>query len=228
MKKLFFLLAVALPCLFLTACVDQYEEYSDIEPPRFVRPVDLGLSVKWANMNVGATSPEGFGGYYAWGETGQKSEYNWMNYKYCKGWMDFITKYCFESNYGYKGFTDNKGFLDPEDDAATVHWGADWRMPTYDEIAELYRECTWEKDTLNGVEGYEVTGPSGRSIFLPNAGFYYCDDQYPNNGFISNVGRYWSSQTTDSTFPTHMEANHAIGRTYRCCGLSVRAVYRGK
>ena len=120
--------------------------------------VDLGLSVKWATMNVGATSPEDYGGYYAWGETEEKSNYDWETYKWCNGSYNNMTKYCTD---GYYGTVDNKRVLDPSDDVAHVKWGGSWRMPTSDEIKELTDECNWQWTSLNGVDGCWVTGPNG-------------------------------------------------------------------
>ena len=132
--------------------------------------VDLGLSVKWATCNVGATKPEEYGGYYAWGETEEKEDYEWSTYKWCKGSCDTMTKYCTNSKYGT---VDNKTVLDPEDDVAHVKWGGSWRMPTETEQKELHNNCTWTWTTQNGVKGYKVTGTNGNSIFLPAAGFRY-------------------------------------------------------
>lgn len=153
--------------------------------------VDLGLSVKWASCNVGASKPEDYGDYYTWGETETKSTYSLSNYKHCNG-SDFMTKYSTNSIYGT---VDNKTTLDPEDDAAYVIWGGDWRMPTKTEFDELCDgdNCTWTWTTRNGVNGYLVTskksGYEGASIFLPAAGTrsdtYLYDDGY--------CGIYWSS-----------------------------------
>lgn len=77
-----------------------------------------------------------------------------------------MTKYCSSSDFG---IVDNKTKLEPEDDAATVNWGGAWRMPTKEEQVELIIECNWTLDTMNGVDGYTVTGPNGNSIFLPIA-----------------------------------------------------------
>lgn len=158
---------------------------------RFVAPddvemVDLGLSVKWANMNVGATTPEGYGDYFAWGETSPKTTYNWSTYKYCKGSYDTMTKYCSDSRYGTE---DNKTVLDPEDDAAHVNWGGNWRMPTYKELNELKTNCIWTWTTQNGVKGYKVTGKNGNSIFVPAAGYRYASDLND----VGSFGSYWSS-----------------------------------
>ena len=129
--------------------------------------VDLGLSVKWATMNVGANVPEEYGDYFAWGETEPKDYSDWETYKWCKGSYNTMTKYCTDSKYGT---VDNKTVLELSDDAAHANWGGTWRMPTLDEIKELRYYCSWEWITQKGVEGHKVTGPNGNSIFLPAAG----------------------------------------------------------
>ena len=158
----------------------------DDTPTTDSRAVDLGLSVKWASCNVGATTPEEYGGYYAWGETEEKSDYSWSTYKYCNGGFNSMTKYCKSRDYGT---VDNKTTLEPEDDVATVKWGGTWRMPTRAEQQELINNCTCTWTTLNGVNGYRVTGPNGNSIFLPAAG-YRRDTEVRNQG---SSGYYWSS-----------------------------------
>lgn len=154
-----------------------------------VHAVDLGLSVKWACCNVGATKPEEHGGYYAWGETEEKSCYDWDTYKWCSGdWYDYestMTKYCY--------YVDNKTVLDPEDDVAHVKWGGSWRMPTFEEQKELCYECTWKWTELNGVNGYRVTGPNGNSIFLPAAGYRGGTKLYGRGAY----GYYWSRSFVD-------------------------------
>ena len=140
--------------------------------------VDLGLSVKWATCNMGASSPEEYGDYYAWGETETKSTYDWNTYKWCKGSENTLTKYCTDSDYGT---VDNKTVLDPEDDVAHVKWGGNWRMPTDAEIEELRENCIWKWTTQNGKNGYKVTSKkNGNSIFLPlrrDTAFTYADLQ---------------------------------------------------
>ena len=162
--------------------------------------VDLGLpsGTKWANMNVGASKPEDYGLYFAWGETvGYTSDtsdghrFDWASYKWCNGSDETLTKYNTKSD---KGTVDNKTVLDLEDDAAYVNWGDKWRMPTKEEQNELRTECTWtlqaEGNTeYNGVVGYKVTGTNGNSIFLPVAGWrenteFRCPSEY---------GFYWSA-----------------------------------
>ena len=155
--------------------------------------IDLGLSVKWATFNVGATKPEDFGGYYSWGETDKKRDYDWDIYKWCNGGEYTMTKYCNKSSYGT---VDNKTTLDPEDDVAHVKWGGNWRMPTDEEVSELVENCEWSWTCVNNVYGYKVKGSNGNSIFLPAAG-YYVDEEYRNaheNPSYSYYGFYWSNK----------------------------------
>lgn len=155
--------------------------------PSGVRAVDLGLpsGIKWANMNIGAESPEDYGYYYAWGETEPKAEYNWNNY--------FDSVNGSSSNFE-KYATNKKTVLDPEDDVAHVKWGGDWRMPTYDELNELQTKCTWTLGAQNGVKGYTVVGPNGNSLFLPAAGYRY----YSSSNSVGSSGHYWSSSLYSS------------------------------
>lgn len=155
--------------------------------------VDLGLpsGLKWATCNVGATSPEEYGGYYAWGETEEKSDYSLSTYKWCNGSSRTMTKYCTDS---YYGTVDNKTVLDPQDDVAHVKWGGTWRIPTLDEQKELLNKCTWTRTTQNGVNGYRVTGPNGNSIFLPAAG--YRDGT--GLDLSGMYGDYWSSSLSSN------------------------------
>ena len=155
--------------------------------------IDLGLSVKWASFNIGASKPEGYGNYYAWGETDTKTEYNYSTYKYCINSYTKMTKYCSSSRYGYNDFVDYRVRLDSDDDVASVLWGGKWRMPTKEEFTELIDNCTWKWITRNGVNGYLVSsqksGYEGASIFLPAAGS-------KNETGLVNVGSrgdYWSS-----------------------------------
>ena len=157
--------------------------------------VDLGLpsGTLWATCNVGATAPEEYGDYFAWGETETKDVYNWSTYKWCNGSYNTLTKYCTRSSYGT---VDNKTELDTEDDAAYVNWGENWRMPTYDQQTELRTNCTWTWTTQNGVNGYLVTGSNGNTLFLPAAGGRF-DSSLNGAG---SWGYYWS-RTLDSSDP---------------------------
>ena len=138
--------------------------------------VDLGLSVKWAKMNVGAVSEEDCGEHYAWGETESKSYFSWSSYDFCNGTESTISKY---------NNVDGKTMLDPSNDAAHVIMGGNWRTPTLTEMEELVNRCKWTVETLNGVKGARVTGPNGNSIFLPFGGQMFEDQlsHYDNSGY---------------------------------------------
>jgi len=188
--------------------------------------VDLGLpsGTKWATCNVGATTPEGYGNYFAWGETTPKDYYDWSTYRYCNGSSSTLTKYCNGAYYGNNGFTDNLTTLEPSDDVATANWGAGWRMPTYDELIELKNNCTVTWTTQNGVNGRLFTGPNGNSIFLPAAGYRSGSEL---NGAGSNGG-CWSSSLSDRTDLawdlSFGSGSCSMGNGGRSYGLPVRAV----
>ena len=188
--------------------------------------VDLGLSVKWATCNVGATKPEEYGDYFAWGETQPKDYYDWSTYKWCNGSYDTQTKYCTDS---YYGTVDNKTVLDLSDDAARANWGGSWRMPTDAELTELREQCTWTWTTQNGVYGYKVTskksGYTNKSIFLPAAGCRYDSSL----DYAGSYGYYWSgSLITDTPSDAWLVSFYSDG-VYRSSGnryygFSVRPV----
>lgn len=150
--------------------------------------VDLGLpsGILWAKYNLGANSPEEYGDYFAWGEVSPKECYDWNTYQYCVGGNDTqMTKYSATTDYGYTGFTDDLNILLPEDDAAMVNWGEDWRMPTKEEWYELFHYTTYT-DTGDGAL---LTAANGNSIFLPEAGNYNgCELDWAHI-----YGNYWSS-----------------------------------
>ena len=174
------------------------KEFTTSTKPKYV---DLGLpsGVKWATFNVGANSPEESGDYYAWGETSPKSSYTWLNYKWCEGSYNMLTKYNCDSS---KGVVDYKTILDPEDDAATVNWGQGWRIPTKAEFDELIDNCTWTWSSINGVYGYEVkSNTNGNSIFLPSVGYYN------DNTFQTYSSRYRSSSLGVNTPPYFLNFN---------------------
>jgi hypothetical protein len=178
-------LLMALTFIFVGAVGNAKASGSDngSKTPDGVEAVDLGLSVKWANMNVGATKDSGFGTYYAWGETKPKSYYSWDTYAWSKENTKFLFKY---------STTDGKTKLVLTDDAAHANWGGDWRMPTYEECQELAdpEKCKWEWITKDGVNGYKVTGKkTGNSIFLPITGFRF----YEGIQFRAIRGIYWTS-----------------------------------
>ncbi len=175
-------------CLFFTACIPE-----DIELPVASAPaeaIDLGLSVKWASYNVGANSPEEYGGYFAWGETEVKSNYTPLTYKYYLGDLNG-DGYYYDSN-EYQNIGSN--ISGTSYDVAHVKWGGSWRMPTLDEIKELISNCSWEWTSVNGVSGQKVTGPNGNSIFLPAAGNRNGTEVYGRGSY----GYYWSGTLYES------------------------------
>ena len=190
-------------------------------------PVDLGLSIKWANMNVGASKPEGFGHYFAWGEVEPKEVYNFSTYKYCNGSSNSLTKY---NTNKHAGTVDNKTQLELTDDAAYMNWGGSWRMPTDAEWTELREQCTWTWITLNRINGYSVTSKlNGNSIFLPAAG--YRGDGSLN--YAGSYGYYWSSSLGGSSryepWLVYFDSSSVIRKDhnypyYRSGGQSVRPV----
>jgi hypothetical protein len=155
--------------------------------------VDLGLSVKWATCNVGATKPEEIGHYFAWGETKPKYRYDWSTYKYCfNGSKKKITKYNIDPKYGNQKYVDNDTVLDLSDDAAYVNWGGSWRMPTDKEWLELLRNCTITFERQNGVWGHKATSKkNGNSIFFIGGSGYRFQYKTENTNFGQTA--YWSS-----------------------------------
>ena len=195
------------------------------EAPK-LEAVDLGLpsGTKWATFNVGASKPEDYGDYFAWGETEPKSNYSWSTYKFelGTGYQGPFSKYVTKSSYGT---VDNKTVLDPEDDAAHVNWGGSWRMPTLEECDELINKCTWTWTTQNGVNGRLVTGPNGKSIFLPAAGYRYGASLYD----AGSDGNCWSSSLStggpDEAWCVDFYSGRVTRGNYgRCRGQSVRPV----
>ena len=202
----------------------------------FHNSVDLGLpsGTLWATRNVGATSPEGNGYYYAWGETETKGYYDGDNYKwgtyhsYPIYDVIYLSKYCTDSDYGVNGFYDNKTTLDSEDDAAYVNWGSTWRMPTYYQFYELVSHCSKTWETRNGVNGCLFTGPNGNTLFLPAAG------QRGTSFIEERIACYYWTSSLYSSRPYEAEcfifgsnyyaSSNDICSFLRYKGCSVRAV----
>ena len=142
------------------------------------KEVDLGLpsGTIWAGWNVGASSPEQYGGYYAWGETEEKNDYDGDTYKYC---VSQAGEYV---NIG-------SNISGTQYDVASQKWGGSWRMPTKAEFDELTSKCTWTWYQYKGVWGQKVTGPNGNSIFLPASGYRRGTSPYRGG----RRGDYWSA-----------------------------------
>ena len=184
--------------------------------------VDLGLSVKWASLNLGASRPEEDGDYYAWGETMPKINCCWSTYTFGDSDGPF-SKYNTQDSHGD---VDNMTVLDPEDDAAHVVLGSKWRMPTWAELDELITQCLWTWTSINGVNGYNVTGNNGNSIFLPSAaGRDHVELYY--TGFSSF---YWSSSLDpdhpDCAFGVYFFKDNTVSQfeDRRCYGHTIRPI----
>ena len=197
--------------------------------------VDLGLTsgTLWMDRNVGASSPEDAGLYFAWGETigytadevGKTKQFSWNDYKYANGAYNKLTKYCNESSYGNDGYTDGLTTLETTDDAVlqNVH---KYSMPTKEQLQELIDGTTSTWTTQNGVNGRLFTSKTnGNSIFVPAAG-------YGDGGSMDYVGSYgylWSGSliedyTYSAWFLYFYSGNVGLSGDHRCSGLSVRGV----
>ena len=168
--------------------------------------VDLGLNVKWATCNVGASSPEDYGSYYAWGETSMKRSYTYYN----------------SETFG-KEIDDISGTYR---DVARVKWGSPWRMPTKIEFQELLSTCIWTWTTRNGVNGFNVTSKrNGESIFLPAAGYRWATSLY----CAGSGGMCWSSKpdkvnNLNAELIIFGRVDHDTYSLYRYYGFTVRPV----
>lgn len=165
--------------------------------------VDLGLpsGTLWATCNVGASHPEDYGSYFAWGETAPKETYSWANYRWCSGNIEpdgncyEMTKYCDDSYYGHNGFHDNLIVLKPSDDAATANWGNEWRTPTPEEWDELITYTIVLNSFQNNVYGLTFTSANGNSIFFPHAGCKKIDELH----LVGVSGYYWANTLNSSS-----------------------------
>ncbi len=177
--------------------------------------VDLGLpsGTKWATCNVGANSPEEYGGYYAWGETVTKDYYYWDTYAY--GSEDYDCQYIGSEISG------------TQYDVAHVQWGGNWRMPTLAQCQELIDCCSSSWTSVNGVSGTKVVGPNGNYIFLPAAGFRV----FGNLDIAGSDGFYWSGTLSNeysdysSAYVLDADGSFDWCSGHRCEGHSVRPVW---
>lgn len=218
MKRITFLSTLAVLLLF--SCCKNDNVVPAEEGGFKLEAIDLGLSVKWANANLGAGAPEWRGHYYAWGETESKSDFRWSTYKF--GNESQLTK--------YNG--SDKTVLDPEDDAAHTKLGGTWRMPTSSEMEELFStkdnpDYRWEWKTSNNHNGWLVTYLiNNNSIFLPAAGGRNDTETFG----VERDGYYWaSSLNTDNPLCGYIiyfnSSNFNLtGQSTRCLGRTIRPV----
>jgi len=206
------------------------------EVPAEAVDLELPSGTLWAAFNVGATKPEEYGLYFAWGETqgygAKESHYfGWNSYKWCNGSGKSLTKYNSKAEYG---MVDNKTTLDLEDDAAHANWGGQWHMPTNEQINELKSNCYSEWTTQKGVEGMLYTSKkNGKTVFFPGAGIRWeFEYDWEGSGWL-----IWSSTVSEAE-PSKAKDLSSSGSYFyyggyylypqtRYFGRSVRAVMDG-
>lgn len=199
--------------------------------------VDFGLSVKWANLNLGATELWEPGDYYAWGDTepyytslnplvwreGKDTGYSWSSYQWTNGDDILLTKYNTDSSLGN---VDNKTILDPSDDAAHIVLGGKWRMPTKDEWNELINSSEFMWTANNGINGY-VFRRNGKELFIPVAGVFTNQELLDDD----KSGNYWASTlcvedpTQADRVGMSVEGDPGVNTRVRRRGQLIRAVY---
>ncbi len=252
-------ICAAFSVFFLTGCnkdddknsisMSQVNEGVEIIEGTDYEVIDLGLpsGTLWAKCNIGATSPEKPGSFFAWGETQTKDVFTTNNYKWCKdGIMHMITKYNVDAD---SDFRDNLKELDQADDAANVIMGQGWHMPTVRQFRELmnsqYCQSKWCK--LNGTGGYLFTsvveGYEGRSIFIPIVGYkdvdrlrfpdersyYWCNSLFEDRKYDDKKKEFVTSVVTleaSTLCLEHLDVdNRVIDSRTRYLGLPIRPVY---
>lgn len=253
MKKsylnLFAILIFAIASIGLLSCGNHDKDPNSNEnstngllSPSDPRAIDLGLSVNWARMNVGATSPEECGLFFAWGETEGYSlntndgrQFDWHNYKWMTGDKSsayLINKYQVEDNWtegcwydmNKKFIGDGKKVLEFVDDAAASNWAGLWRIPTIEECRELINNCTVEWTIQNGTHGCKLTSKkNGNAIFLPATGIRAI------NGLTwDGTCVLWSSSIKETMAAYGFDASDGFGigiNSYsRNTGINIRAV----
>lgn len=194
---------------------DVYTSCPDSNHPHLI---DLGLprGTLWACCNVGASKPEDYGGYFAWGETTEKIRYFWDTYIHCDG----PASTCHDIGEDIAG---------TQYDAATANWGSPWVMPNKEQVEELMNSCVSEWTKENGVNGRRFTGSNGASIFLPAAGSrWYGDGDFTGSQGNYHVSTLLGSGAYEGTRFYFDNDDVEIGRTARGAGHSVRPVRRNR
>lgn len=237
-QALFFLSALIL----LPSCKDDEEVdltiYTTCPNDHHPHIIDLGIGTKWACCNIGASSPEDFGDYYAWAETNTKTDYSEVTYQYAEGKDVDGDGFYDRTDTDGDGLYDDCAYLindkfifGTENDVAHEKWGHSWQMPIRGVLENLWGNCEKTWTTRNGVKGMLFTGPNGGSIFLPAAGHYWRG----SNDSEGARGVYWSSECVDNgplglsndayilTFSIDYSNIHASSYYY---GYSVRAIWQ--
>ena len=248
MKKIYYLMMCCL-AVGLAACSDKDDDKA-VDAENGHESVDLGLTsgTRWATCNIGATNPQDAGLCFSWAETAKKTSYGSGSYKYLNLSSGNLTKYCYRSDYGHNGYTDNKSVLDLSDDAARVNWGGAWRTPTEAQLSELINECfwVWTGDyNGSGVSGYIVykaktsadqgqVGDSGSPYTLSDTHIFLPYVNPGSGSTISGKGACCWSSTLDPGNPNYAWAlkgtknSRTTTGILRYDGIPVRGVISGK
>lgn len=245
-KKIFF--AVLATAAIFASCEKNNQPYADRTPNKVdfverslegitvgaeltdaVEAVDLGLSVKWANMNLGATSAEESGSVYQWGEIEPATSFTWASYEYAEVEGEInpttkeginITKYCFDK-YGHnQDIESNAVSLHKNDDAAYVAWGEGWRMPTEKELVELKEKCTWTAITGNSYLVTSKINGNSITITVANASIEEASERKEGGILSSNLANF-SAFCKILAF----DGNQSILGMNRCNGYNIRPVH---
>lgn len=222
MKFVYFMSLLGCAVLFNSCTTDSSEEQSSGAAEDFPsKAVDLGLpsGIKWASCNIGATKPEDYGDYYAWGEIEEKKSFLPETYLYYK----YVSE---DTDDNQNWINIGSEIIGTEYDVAHVKWGSGWRMPTKAEMEELLENCIWTWTTYNGVNGQKVTGPNGNSIFLPATGDSVVGTEVNERGVY---GGYWSGTLNDDdsycSYDLYFYDDGAgCYGSPRSCGHSIRPV----
>lgn len=199
MKKTFLMLFTALFAVYSCGGDDETETTAPEPQPNtgasvklcpddnHPHAIDMGECGVWSCCNVGASKPEEYGSYFAWGDIAPKSSFEWSTYTWGTNY-DQLTKYCSQGSWGHEHFTDGKQELDAEDDAATADRHAPWRMPSEAQFNKLMSACNPLWTRINNVYGILFTASNNNRIFLPGAGYAEASSIYE----AGIHGYYWS------------------------------------
>lgn len=182
--------------------------------------IDLGLSVRWACCNLGASSPTEIGDFYAWSETSTKSGYWEENYAFCN---NYSNKYIYE----YTNPLTN--ICKTQYDIANIKLGENWKMPSLAEVNELITLCTWDKDKVDGIEVYRITGPNGNSIIIPIVGKKRKDEEHSTSRLSIAIGEAPSNSDEDCYVISAEYYGNTLKGTialeWKAWGHNIRPVY---
>ena len=210
---------------FLNTLTDDTNDGNGTSTANGYEYVDLGLpsGTLWATCNIGSSSPEDYGNYFAWGEIQTKSNYDWTTYKYAVGRDSTFTKYCTNTKFSYNGYNDNLSVLQGSDDAARANCGNEWCTPTKEQWNELLENTTNQWIKQNGVFGRLFSARNGQTLFLPAAG---CR-RYRELRSAGFYGFYWSSSLDASNGASGLyfvQNECHMGTGFRFFGFPIRPV----